>query len=559
MADITATSYTDSGLAKNTEYTYYIVAWNELGPSDPSTGVTAATTGQSHVLAGKTPEDLTATLDDNARASNYIDGYAQLNWDAKEFIDHPFLLAYSGNPYSPHTIIVENIIFEDPSLQITAGDVVAVFDNNQNCVGFGEWPLPNGQMSASKDDGSGNGFTDGSAAYFEVWDQSTGHIHTAIESPSFTLTGLGLNYADLDIDYNHYTIYRNGEAIVSGLSSESYQDNELEGEMDYEYAVAVENVLGSWSLSNASQTTSVNTDDYTQSAPVISEISDIVIDEDASVTIVLSAADADGDEITYFAEPVDAASPVNCVVDGSSLTLIPAQDHYGSFDIQVTAYDDTNFYEANTLKDQIVFSLEVLPVNDNPLILNNLTDIYLLESEYLDTLFIDLGDVFKDVDISIMNEDPLAYSLELSSSNYIEAQISNNSLQLIIQDAGSTVIQVFASDQIGEVISSSFEIVVGQVLSADNFSWPEGFSISDAYPNPFNPQTNFEIYIPQFSDVKIQVFDITGKVVDKLFDGRLAKGVYQMQWNADKFTSGVYFVSLYSNSTLSTKKVILLK
>ena len=82
---------------------------------------------------------------------------------------------------------------------------------------------------------------------FEVWDQSTGHVHTALESPSFTLTGLGLNYIDLDIDYSQYTIYRNGEAIVSGLTSESYQDNELEGEMDYEYAVAVENILGSWS------------------------------------------------------------------------------------------------------------------------------------------------------------------------------------------------------------------------------------------------------------------------------------------------------------------------
>ena len=152
-------------------------------------------------------------------------------------------------------------------------------------------------MSASKDDGSGNGFTDGSAAYFEVWDQSTGHVHTALESPSFTLTGLGLNYIDLDIDYSQYTIYRNGEAIVSGLTSESYQDNELEGEMDYEYAVAVENILGSWSLSNASQTVSVNTDAYIQSAPVISEILDVVIDEDTSITIDLSATDADGDRL----------------------------------------------------------------------------------------------------------------------------------------------------------------------------------------------------------------------------------------------------------------------
>ena len=158
-----------------------------------------------------------------------------------------------------------------------------------------------------------------------------------------------------------------------------------------------------------------------------------------------------------------------------------------------------------------------------------------------------------------MNENLLDYNLELSNSNSIEAQVSDNSLRLIIQNSGSTTIDVTASDQYSETVSSSFDVVIDQVLSADNLLWPKEFRISDAYPNPFNPQTNFEIYIPEFSDVKIQVFDLTGKVVDKLFNGALAKGVYQMQWNASKFTSGVYFISLYSNNTLSTKKVILLK
>ena len=84
------------------------MAWNELGPSSPSQIESATTSEQSNVLAGKVPEDLTVSLDENARASNYIDGYAQLDWDAKEYNSLPFDLAYSGNPYSPHTIIVEN-------------------------------------------------------------------------------------------------------------------------------------------------------------------------------------------------------------------------------------------------------------------------------------------------------------------------------------------------------------------------------------------------------------------------------------------------------------------
>ena len=83
--------------------------------------------------------------------------------------------------------------FENPEIQIADGDVIAVFDSSQLCVGLGYWPLPGGQLTASKDDGSGNGFTDGSDAYFEIWDVSTGHIHTAIELSPLILTGLGLS------------------------------------------------------------------------------------------------------------------------------------------------------------------------------------------------------------------------------------------------------------------------------------------------------------------------------------------------------------------------------
>ena len=141
------------------------------------------TNSQSHILSASIPEGLNVILDDDARASNFIDGYAQLTWDAKSYEEHPFILAYTGdNPYSPHTIIIESISFEDLNLEIEEGDVIAVFDN-ESCVGIGIWPLPGGQMSASKDDGTGNGFIDGHNAYFHIWDQSTGHITTGIETP----------------------------------------------------------------------------------------------------------------------------------------------------------------------------------------------------------------------------------------------------------------------------------------------------------------------------------------------------------------------------------------
>jgi hypothetical protein len=224
-------------------------------------------------------------------------------------------------------------------------------------------------MSSSKDDGSGNGFTDGAQAYFEVWDISTGHIHTVVESPSLTLSGLGLDYIDLTVYNDTYTVYRNGEVLAFGITDESYQDNQLEGEMDYVYAVAATNTLGSWTLSNTSDQALINTDAYTQSPPILTDIPDQEVDEDGSLTIDLEATDADGDVITFFAEVVNLQSPIMCDIVNNILTLTPSQNHNGSFDIRVIAYDDFEFYESNTLSDSLNFNLSVGAVNDNPLLL----------------------------------------------------------------------------------------------------------------------------------------------------------------------------------------------
>ena len=132
------------------------------------------------------------------------------------------------------------ITFEDLNLEIEEGDVIAVFDN-ESCVGIGIWPLPGGQMSASKDDGTGNGFIDGHNAYFQIWDQNTGHITTGIETPPLTFSGLGLSYINILSEKDLYKVYRNGEMLVSNYDGESYADSTLESSMDYSYVVSANN------------------------------------------------------------------------------------------------------------------------------------------------------------------------------------------------------------------------------------------------------------------------------------------------------------------------------
>jgi hypothetical protein len=88
---------------------------------------------------------------------------------------------------------------------------------------------------------------------------------------------------------------------------------------------------------------------------------------------------------------------------------------------------------------------------------------------------------------------------------------------------------------------------------------PSKFSLSQNYPNPFNPTTTIKFDIPKSSEVKISIYDITGKELEVLVNEKLQAGTYQTTWNASNFSSGVYFYRLQTEDFSETKKLILLK
>jgi membrane protein implicated in regulation of membrane protease activity len=91
-------------------------------------------------------------------------------------------------------------------------------------------------------------------------------------------------------------------------------------------------------------------------APVLSHPGVQTIDEDGLLTIDLLASDVDGDELIF-----SASADNNAAVDvvGSSLTVAPAQNYYGSIVVGVTVYD-------GYLSDSTSFWLNVTPINDAP-------------------------------------------------------------------------------------------------------------------------------------------------------------------------------------------------
>jgi photosystem II stability/assembly factor-like uncharacterized protein len=91
------------------------------------------------------------------------------------------------------------------------------------------------------------------------------------------------------------------------------------------------------------------------------------------------------------------------------------------------------------------------------------------------------------------------------------------------------------------------------------FKIPEGFSISQNFPNPFNPSTLIKFEIPSESNVRIEIFDIAGKKVDELVNSRLKAGIYNSVWDAGGFSSGTYFYTVIAGNFTATKKMILIK
>lgn len=85
------------------------------------------------------------------------------------------------------------------------------------------------------------------------------------------------------------------------------------------------------------------------------------------------------------------------------------------------------------------------------------------------------------------------------------------------------------------------------------------YFLYNAYPNPFNITARIKFTIPYKSFIKLEIYSILGKKVDELINSELNQGLYEINWNADRFSSGVYFYRLSGNNFTETKRIVLIK
>ena len=111
----------------------------------------------------------------------------------------------------------------------------------------------------------------------------------------------------------------------------------------------------------------------------------------------------------------------------------------------------------------------------------------------------------------------------------------------------------------------SFNSPNSNTLSVESGIIPSKYNIIEIYPNPFNPATNIQFEVAEFSQVKLSIIDLNGRLVSVLGNGKMNPGQYQSLWDGNdsygnQVSSGIYLAALESKGMLmQTQKLILLK
>lgn len=141
----------------------------------------------------------------------------------------------------------------------------------------------------------------------------------------------------------------------------------------------------------------------------------------------------------------------------------------------------------------------------------------------------------------------------------VNNKTSSNPFTLIAPSAGTyTVNAGFKNPSKQWGTTSAVINITGTDESLIDIS-PTNFKLYNNYPNPFNPSTKIRYAIPQTAFAVLKVYSITGQEVATLINEEKTPGVYEVNFDATKLSSGVYIYRLQAGSFIDVKEMVLLK
>jgi hypothetical protein len=128
--------------------------------------------------------------------------------------------------------------------------------------------------------------------------------------------------------------------------------------------------------------------------------------------------------------------------------------------------------------------------------------------------------------------------------------------------------QLYSYSDILDIVSSKLYYRLKQIDFNGEFKYsdiveveiaPSEFTLSQNFPNPFNPTTSIKYQIPELSFVKLKVYDVLGNKVVALVNEEKPAGSYEVEFDASKLVSGIYFYKLQAGNFVEIKKMVLLR
>ncbi len=114
--------------------------------------------------------------------------------------------------------------------------------------------------------------------------------------------------------------------------------------------------------------------------------------------------------------------------------------------------------------------------------------------------------------------------------------------------------KIIAVDYSGNGSNPSTEVVVTTTSVQKENEIPTVYSLSQNFPNPFNPTTTIKFGLPEASNVSLKVYDVIGREVTTLVNDQLTPGYYFYNWNANGISSGMYIYRITATSVNGEKK-----
>jgi hypothetical protein len=110
------------------------------------------------------------------------------------------------------------------------------------------------------------------------------------------------------------------------------------------------------------------------------------------------------------------------------------------------------------------------------------------------------------------------------------------------------------------ILTGSYYETSATVVEANEASAPPpAFALEQNFPNPFNPETAIRYSLPQPAEVDLAVYDVSGRLIAVLAQGRQTAGSHKISWNARHLPSGIYFVKLRTAEFQATRKMLLVR